>query len=185
MLNATMLGVSWLWWGIGTLGLGGIILLAVLWFTVGPVIVSKILNAIGYALVLAWSSRIGVGIIVGALAFFVADTHRSRLDEADWAKQTSEFNKRAAMRDKLIADQTRADVTAELQQQQVADVAADKEVKEFHDALPPVPALNNPFVVGSNAGRLRSLYGQSGRRSQRIVGAVPAARPRSVRRRDR
>lgn len=185
MLNATAFGVSWLWWGIGTLGLGGIILLAVMWFTVGPVLVNKILNAIGYVLVLAWSSRIGVGIIVGALAFFVADTHRSRLDEADWAKQTAEFNKRAAMRDKQIAEQTRADVTAELQQQKADDAAADKEVKEFHDALPPVPALNNPFVVGPNAGRLRSLYGQSSGRSQRVAHAMSAARPRSVRRRDR
>lgn len=145
-------GISWIWYLIGILGVGGTIAFFVVDFA-GAVLFFK-----GVAHLL-WTTRIGWALVAGALCFFIADTHRSSKDEAAFAERTAEFEQKQKDRDVKIAQDTRVAVLQELADAKQADTTTDTEVKEFHDDKPPIAALDNPFRVGTDVDRLRRIAG--------------------------
>lgn len=151
-----MLGISWLWWALGTFGIVGTVLL--LWLS--PTVLLTIVKA---SLTFFITNRYGNMIAVAIVVFFVADVNRSMRDEHDFAARTAAFKQEQKDRDARIAQQTRDEVLAESANQIEANIKTDKEVKEFTDALPLVAHTDdNPFRIGDDACRLRHLAGQLG-----------------------
>lgn len=174
MFNSGLIwGVSWVWYLVGTIGIGGTIALLYL----GPAFLTALVPQL---VRFFFGTRIGVGIMVGAIAFMVADIHRSRSDAARWEAEKAAFVQAEHDRDERIAKETREAVWKEIADATAQNTVLDNEVKEFHDALPPVPASPaaatvNPFLVGDSACRLRHLAGYPGCGPVRAQG-VPKAR---------
>lgn len=161
-----MLGISWLWWSLGTFGLVGTGLM--LWFA--PAMLAMVAKAV---LSFFITNRYGNMLAVAIVVFFVADVNRSLRDEHDFAARTAAFEQEQQDRDTRIATETRDEVWKDIANQTAANTATDKEVKEFTDALPPVPhADDNPFRVGDDACKLRALAGQPGCGPQSIPRRV-------------
>lgn len=171
MFNSGLIwGVSWVWYLVGTVGIGGTIALLYL----GPAFLTAV---VPYLLRFFLGTRVGVGIMVGAACFMVADIHRSRSDAARWEAEKAAFVQAQHDRDERIAKETRDKVWAEIANATAANTVIDNEVKEFHDALPPAPATAtvNPYIVGDSACRLRHIAGYPGCGPDRTKG-VPKAR---------
>lgn len=152
-------GVSWFWYLAGFLGFGGAV--AALYLA-GPVVVVPVVQAAFRFLI---GTRVGVGILVGCIAFMVADIRRSRMDTADFAERTAAFERAQDNRDKRIEQKTEERVWTEIANQTALNVETDKEVKEFRDAPPPpLPKTGNVFRIGdSDAKRLCTIaYGKAG-----------------------
>lgn len=161
--------ISWGWWAVGTFGLVGTGLL--LWFA-PAVLVKVVTSLLSFFLTNRWGNMIAVGLIV----FFVADVNRSMRDAEEFKEKTADFEQAQDDRDKRIAMETRASVTKEFEDQKAADAATDTKVKDFTDALPPVPfADSSPFRVGDDACKLRALAGQAGCGPKIIPRRVPKA----------
>lgn len=151
-----VLGISWLWWALGTFGLVGTGLM--LWLA--PAVLVQVAKSL---LSFFITNRYGNMIAVAIIVFFVADVNRSLRDEHDFAARTATFEQEQKDRDTRIAKETRDEVWTDIANQTAANTATDKEVKEFNHALPPVPhASDNPFRVGTDVCRLRALAGQAG-----------------------
>lgn len=175
MFNSGLIwGVSWVWYLVGTVGIGGTIALLYL----GPAFLTAL---VPHLLKFFFGTRIGVGIMVGFATFMVADIHRSRSDAARWEAEKASFVQAQHDRDARIAKETRDEVWTEIADATAANTTIDNEVKEFHDALPPAPATAtvNPFIVGDSACRLRHIAGYAGCGPQRAKG-VPKARPQGA-----
>lgn len=151
-MSGELFGIWWLWWLVGTLGLGGTIAA----FVMAPAVAMPVFQA---ALRFLLGTRIGVGLLVGLVVFVAADIHRSRLDQRVWDAKVASFEQRQKERDQKIADDTRAAVTAEIAAQNVANAATDQKTEDFTHDLPPIPATGNPFAVGPDACRLRNIAG--------------------------
>lgn len=174
---STLLGVGWIWWLLGTIGIGGTVALAVFAPAVFTMVAQAIARLVGYLL----STRWGCALLAAIVAVVVADVHRSMRDQAEWAERTAEFNRQQEERDRRIADQTRAEVEKEIAAAKVDDKVIDTAVKdvigEFRH-VEPVPALGNPFRVGDDACRLRAIVGQAGCEPQGRHQSVPTPRRR-------
>lgn len=176
-----MFGISWLWWALGTFGVVGTALL--LWLA--PAALVQIATTLVRFFI---GTRLGNIILAAGVAFFIGDVNRSLRDQHEYAARTAAFEQAQRDRDTRIAQETRDEVWKEIANQTAANTATDKEVKEFENALPPVPFANgiNPFRVGDASCRLRHLAGQAGcgsARAQRVPqtgpeGAVTGHRPR-------
>jgi cytochrome c-type biogenesis protein CcmH/NrfF len=172
-----LLGIWWLWWAIGTFGLVGTGLM--LWLA--PAFLVQIVT---WLLKFFFTTRIGAAILAGSVAFFVADVNRSLRDEAEYKQRTALFEHAQKARDARIAQDTRDQVWKEIADQTAANTVTDNQVKDFHDALPPVEATDkcaDVVRVGSNANRLLNIAGGGSPqgRSKRLKG-VPKARPRAA-----
>lgn len=162
-------GVSWIWYLVGTLGIGGTVAL----FYLAPAVLPLILRFLT-------GTRLGVGIMVGLIAFMVADIHRSRSDTNRYEAEKAAFAQAQADRDKRIAQETRDEVWKQIANATAENTAIDTDVKEFHDALPPIsPSVDNPFIVGAASCRLRNIAGFAGCGPVRAQG-VPKARSKSA-----
>lgn len=168
-----LLGISWLWWALGTFGITGTILLAIfaptILFSVG-----RFLLALLRAMV---RTRVGVAILVAAVVFVGADIHRSRLDQKELEQQKAEFEAKQKQRDATIAADTQKAVEAALAKQTADNAAIDKEVGDFKHDLPPIPATGNSFAVGSDACKLRSIAGLPCSEPQGPLNPMPAPKP--------
>lgn len=164
-------------WAIGMFGVGGFIILCVVYPAV-----------LGYAIkIILWlfSTRVGCALLAAILVGLAVDYMRHSWDDDEFAERTAAFEQRQKERDKQIADDTRKLVTEEIAAAAPVNAAIDQDVKEFHDDLPPVPAIvptGNPFLVGDAACKLRHIAGEPdcGSRSRpRVPGAHtrPAATP--------
>lgn len=172
MFNGDLIwGISWVWYLVTILGVGGTIAFFVLDFALATTVFKAIVNFL-------WSTRIGWALVAGFFMFELADIHRSSSDEAAFAARTAAFEQAQKDRDQKIADDTRAAVTKELADQTKTDQQTDTQVKEFNDALAPVPATGNPFTVGSDACKLRALAGLSCGERRAVTTPVPKARPK-------
>lgn len=173
----TIFGIGWLWWLLGTVGIGGAAALFFLAPAVFGVVVRAVVQAVSYLL----STRWGCALLAAMLAFAVADIHRSMKDAAIWEERVAEFNRQQEARDQRIAEETRAAVEKEVEAAKKDDAAIDttvsKTIEEFKH-VEPVPALGNPFRVGDDACRLREIVGQAGCESQGGNGRVPTPRRR-------
>lgn len=149
-----VLGIWWLWWAIGTFGLVGTGLM--LWLA--PALLVQIVT---WCLKFFITTRLGNVIAAAAIAFYVGDVNRSLRDEHEFKARTAAFEQAQKARDATIAQQTRDEVWTEIANQTAANNTTDKEVKEFHDALPIIDANNNAFRLGADACRLRHLAGQA------------------------
>lgn len=150
-----LLGISWLWWMLGTFGLIGTGLM--IWLA--PTV---LLGVLKWAFTFCFTTRIGAALLAASIAFFIADVNRSRRDEAEYAVRTAEFEQAQQDRDKQIENDTRDQVWIEIANETAANTQTDTEVKEFHDVLPTIAttdACNAVIRVGANAGRLRVLAG--------------------------
>lgn len=175
MFNSGLIwGVSWVWYLVGTIGIGGAIALLYL----GPAFLTAL---VPYLLRFFLGTRIGVGIMVGAIAFMAADIHRSRSDARHWEAEKAAFAQQQRDRDTRIAQETRDAVWTEIANATAENTVLDNEVKEFHDALPPAPptATVNPFLVGDASCRLRHIAGYAGCGPDRAQG-VPKARSKGA-----
>lgn len=171
----TIFGVSWVWWLLGTLGIAGTVALAVLAPAVLSVVVQAVVRFVGYLL----STRWGCALLAAAVAFVVADINRSMRDAADFKAKTEAFEQAQRDRDERIARETREDVMKEVAAATAESAEIDKGVKEFKDALPPVPHTDvNVFRVGSDACRLRLIAGQAGCGPEKGTLRVPTPRGR-------
>jgi len=151
-----MLGIWWVWWALG--GTGTVTLGLLAWLA--PALLVEIGKAVlGFFI----TTRLGNVIAAAAIAFFVADTNRSIRDNDAFAVRTAQFEQAQQERDARIAQETRDEVLKQVAATAAASAQTDKEVKEFHDDLPPVPfAATNPFRVGADSCRLRHIVGQDG-----------------------
>src|SRR5882724_1039617 len=164
-------------WIVATGGIAGLITLAVLF----PAAMGMVFNGVMKLFGLVLNYRIGCALVAAILAGLAVDYVRHSHDDAAFAAQTAAFEKAQDARDAKIAADTRASVTQELTEAAAANAATDKEVKEFHDALPPVvPETGNPFRVGNDACRLRKLAGEADCgpvRAKRVPKAHAASKP--------
>jgi hypothetical protein len=170
-MDLMLLGVSWVWWAIGTFGLIGTALM--IWLA--PTVLVGLLKVLG---TFFFTTRIGAAILAASIAFFVADVNRSRSDEAEFAARTAQFNAEQDERDKQIETDTRDQVWIDIADQTALNKATDTDVKEFHDVQTPVLATDacSALVhVGNNVDRLRVIAGTPVRKSGRSKG-VPKAR---------
>ena len=121
------------------------------------------------------TSRVGNIMLAAGIAFTVADINRSIRDHREFAARTAAFEQAQRNRDKRIAQETRDQVWTEIANATAENTAIDQEVKEFHDALPPVPAATiNPFLVGDASCRLRHIAGYAGCGPDRAQGMPKA-----------
>jgi len=164
-------------WVATTGGIAGLITLAVLF----PAAMGMVFNGVMKLFGLVLNYRIGCALVAAIVAGLAVDYARHSHDDAAFAAQTAAFEKAQDARDAKIAADTRASVTQELTEAAAANAATDKEVKEFHDALPPVvPETGNPFRVGNDACRLRKLAGEADCgpvRAKRMPKAHAASKP--------
>ncbi|MET4187629.1 hypothetical protein ABIB86_000422 [Bradyrhizobium sp. JR1.7] len=167
-------GISWIWYLVGTIGLGGTIVLLYL----GPAVLTSI---VPYLLRFFLGTRIGVGILAASITFMVADIHRSRSDAARWDAEKATFVQAQRDRDTRIATETREKVWTEIANATAENTVIDNEVKDFTDALPPTPAAAavNPFLVGDASCKLRHIAGYAGCGPDRTQG-VPKARSKGA-----
>lgn len=180
-MGGTFLGIGWLWWLLGTFGIAGTVAMLVFAPTVVPLVVQAVVRFVGYLL----STRWGCALLAAVVAFVVADIHRSTSDEKAFKARTEAFERAQHDRDERIARETREAVTKELADAAKENVKVDEDVKEFKDALPPVPHTgDNPFRVGADACRLRHIAGQVERGCGESVNGVPTPRRRPAGRGD-
>jgi len=165
----TILGISWLWWAVGTFGIVGTALL--LWLA--PALLVQIVS---WLLKFFITTRLGNIIAAAGIAFFVGDVNRSIYDQHQYAARAAAFQQAQKQRDDTIKQETRESVLREIGNQQIANSQIDRKVEEFKYALPPTPAANgvNPLRVGDASCRLRDIAGYSGCGPDRSEG-VPKA----------
>ena len=168
------------YWMIGTLGVAGTIAL----FVFAPAVATTALNAVVRFFSLLLSYRIGCALVAGALAWFVADYVRHSIEDNKHAAEVAAFEKAQDERDKRIATETRALVWEEIANATAENAVTDKDVKDFTDALPPIPETGNVFRVGADACRLRKLAGQA-ECGPDGAERVPAANPKPASIKDR
>lgn len=158
-------------WLIPIIGIPGLIALVLIY----PGIMAAISRAIMQLLSWVLSSRLGCAILAAVAMGFAVDYWRHSTDDAEFAQRTALFEHAQKQRDERIRVETRDEVWTEIANQTAANNATDTEVKEFHNALPPIPHTGNPFRVGVAAPKLRSIAGQAERRSQGVK-RMPAPR---------
>lgn len=161
----SMFFAQWIWWLVGAVGIGGTI---ALWF-LAPVVAQPVLGGI---LRFLFQTRLGFGLMFAVGSFAFADTHRARLDQAEWNKKVAAFEQAQKDRDARIAEDTRAEVVAELAKEKLADAATQKAQEDFNANLKPLPPGDNPCRVGDDADKLRVISGKPGGEAN---GPVPAA----------
>ena len=166
-------------WIGGTVGVVGFIAAWILFPAAFSVVLKGIMAMFGFVL----NYRIGCALVAAIVAGVAVDYARHSHDDAVHAAQTAAFNKAQDARDAGIAADTRKLVTKEFAEAAAANAATDKEVKEFHDALPAVvPETGNPFRVGTDACRLRKLAGETDCepvRAKRVPKAHATVKPAS------
>lgn len=164
-------------WIVATGGIAGLITLAVLFPAAMGVVFNGVMKLFGFVL----NYRIGCALVAAIVAGLAVDYIRHSHDDAVYAARVEAFNQAQDARDAKIKADTRELVTKELTEAAVANAATDQEVKEFHDALPPVvPETGNPFRVGNDACRLRKLAGEADCgpvRAKRMPKAHAASKP--------
>lgn len=176
----TIFGISWVWWLLGTLGIGGTVAL----FFLAPVAFQVVLGVGGKVFRWLLSTRIGCALMAAVVAFVVADIHRSRLDAEDWKQRVAQFEAAQDARDKRIADDTRKLVKKELEDEAAAQRVSDGDLQIFKSGLPALPP-DSVCRVGRDAERLRELGGGKARRKDlRRVWQARPLRGTSGRRRD-
>lgn len=174
-MDGAFLGIGWLWWLLGTFGIAGTVALIAFAPTVVPLVVQASVRVVGYLL----STRWGCALLAAGVAFMVADIHRSMRDEASFKARTEAFEQAQHERDDRIAREVREQVWKEIADATAENEKIDKDVKEFRDALPPVPhTADNPFRVGADSCRLRRIAGQAGCGPGEGDKGVPTPRPR-------
>ncbi len=172
MFNGELIwGVSWVWYLIGLLGIGG----TIAFFVLAPAVAAPIFQAVFRFL---FSTRPGWAIMAALILVPLADAHRSRKDEAAFARRTAEFEQKQKERDERIRAETRDEVTKELADQATSNTKVDTDVDAFKQSLPPVPATGNPFAVGPDACRLRVIAGLACNKDRSSATRLPAPRPR-------
>lgn len=129
-----------------------------------PAIMVPIVKAIAGFFTMVLSYRVGCALLAAIAAGFAVDYWRHSHDDAVFAARTAMFEKAQVARDKRIADETREAVWKDIANETAKNAEAEKEQKEFHDALAPLPAGDVTCRVGDNVERLRKLAGQTGRR---------------------
>jgi hypothetical protein len=147
-----------IYWVVGTVGIGGAIALACFF----PAVAKLLLDGVVRFFALVFSYRIGCALVAGALAWFVADYVRHSIEDDKHAAEVEAFEKAQKARDARIKTETRALVWEEIANATAENAVTDKDVKDFTDALPKPPDTGNPFAIGSDACRLRAIYGQPG-----------------------
>jgi hypothetical protein len=173
-------------WAIGTVGIGGLVALAVF----APAVAKLLLDAVVRFFALVFSYRIGCAVVAAALAWFIADYVRHSIEDDKHAAEIAAFEKAQVARDARIKTETRALVWEEIANATADNAVTDKDVKDFIDALPKPPEgqpavhPGNPFRVGDDAARLRKIAGQVGRGSVGAQG-VPQADTKGASLRDR
>lgn len=147
---------SWwklIWWAVGVFGIGGLIAICAIY----PVVLAVVARF--FRLVL--STRIGCAVVAAIVAALIADYVRHSIDDDRYAAEIAAFEKKQDERDKRIAVETRELVWKEIADATAQNAVTDKDVKDFTDALPPIPPTGNVFRVGADACRLRKLAGQA------------------------
>lgn len=159
-------------WLIATVGIAGAIAIFVAVPNIFAIIVRALLRIGGWIL----SYRIGCALLAAIAVGFAVDYWRHSSDDANYAAQTRAFEQEEIARDKKIADDTKAAVWTEIANQTALNTQTDTEVKEFKDALPPIPALGNPFRIGADADKLRHIAGVPVGKPRARTKGVPKAR---------
>jgi hypothetical protein len=170
-MDFTIGGVWWVWWALGTFGIGGCIAIAVL----APAVAAPLAQALFRFFI---ESRIGNIILAGAICFAIGDINRSLKDRQDFAARTAAFEQAQEARDARIAQETRDAVTKELAEQKITETQIDKEVKDFQNAPPQKECSVDaaPLRVGDDACGLRKLAGQTECESGRVNPRVSKPR---------
>lgn len=170
------------WWVLGVGGIGGIVLLCLLY----PVIMQAVLNVVGAILREMLSTRLGCAVLAAIVVGLGVSHMRGKIDNDAFADRTAQFEQQQKQRDAAIAAETREQVTKELADLKKSEDATDTAVKDFTDAAPisppvisPLPATD-PLLVGADACKLRIIAGLPACGSERRPG-VSGARKRAAR----
>jgi len=174
MFNGSLIwGISWVWYLVGLLGVGG----TIAFFVLAPALAGTVLQAVFRFLL---TTRPGWALMAIMIFVPLTDIHRSRKDEAAFAARTSAFEQAQRERDARIEQETRDKVTAELAEQAKDNTKVDTDVDAFQKDLPPVPATGNPFAVGPDACRLRVIAGLACNKDRTAIVRMPKARPKAA-----
>lgn len=175
-----------IYWGIGSVGLFGLIALLI-W---APQVLGVVLR-IGLRIVEdLLSTRVGVAVLTAVLVAITVDYMRHSMDDKAFAERTAAFEQQQKARDLQIAKNAKAEAQQQLDALNLQNADLDKKLKEFTDALPapsatppPSVASDDPFLVGAAACKLRVLAGTSRASDCGPPGrkGVPAARKRGAR----
>lgn len=149
--------LAWAGGIIGSIGIVGLIALAIF----APPIAAAIWKAIMSFINWFWSTRLGVGVMVGIAVYYGAIWYQHRVDEARYAKLTAEFKAAQAKRDKDIAAQTEADVRKKLKEEEDDDAEAAKDAAAIAAEVDPDPADSGVPVGPAVAAKLCHLAGRS------------------------
>lgn len=167
---------KWAIWIVSTLGITGTIVA----FAFYPSIVTFILKGIFSFFSFVLSYRLGCALVAALIAAAATDYARHSYDDKRFAAETAAFEQAQKDRDERITKEIRETVMKEVADSAADSAKIDQDVKEFHDALPPVPhvetAADNPYLVGADACKLRHIAGLAECESGSSEG-VPKANP--------
>lgn len=171
-------GVWWLWYVLGTVGIGGLIALLVL----APAVVETLLQG---AVKFFFGTRIGAALLAGFIAFQVADIWRSTSDAKYWKAEKAAMIDAAKRRETKIAEDTAVEARKEMADLAVSSSTTDQAIKEFANAQPvrfpetPARQIDPLAISDADADRLCIIAtGKACVRLQPKGGAVPLPRAR-------
>ncbi len=159
-----------LWWWITGLGSLGII---------GLVLAFFFANAVFWMILkgLAWfyRTRIGFGIVVGAVMFWGATTYQHHIDTKAFDAEKATFKAAQAQRDKDIHQDAKVFVLKQIADDYMAQQDSDYELAQFKAALNPADVCH----IGADAPKLRLLT-SAGRSQRADHNRVRKAAPKKV-----
>lgn len=146
--------MNWITWAllaIGSLGLGGIIALAIL----APATLLIVWQVIAKLFFKVIETRVGVGALVAVAVWFVASFYQQHVDNEKFEQQKAEFKAAQLKRDADIARDTKLEVEKRLADLYMWEQESDHDVATFKKALPADPT--GCRRVGAAAGWLSAL----------------------------
>lgn len=164
--------LKWAYWLLATVGIAGTIALFVFAPAVGRGLVSLAWEMLHQLL----ATRFGCAVLAAVIVGLGVNYLRASLDQEDFAARTAQFEEaKKALAVKIAAD-TRAEVEKEQRDLNQSAALTDIAVKDFTNGLPVAPPLpaGNPFIVGNDACKLRTIAGLppcGSERNQRVSGA--------------
>lgn len=160
-------------WVVSTLGIGGTLVLLILY----PGIVAPILRGIGKLLGWILSYRLGCALVAALVAGLAVDYARHAHDDAVFAQRVAEFEQKQDARDQRIEKKTRDEVWTEIANETAANKQDEAEKKEFDDGLAPLPAGNVDYRIGDSFKQLCKLAGKTDCESRGDKGVSKAPGP--------
>lgn len=148
--------MTWLWWAVTGLS-GAAIGVLIVMFIFAHAAFLLVVQAIAKGFMWFFRTRIGFGVVVGAVTWYGTSWYQHHVDTAEFERQTAAFKSAQKERDVGIAKDTEAFVRKQIADEFIAQQDADHEVAQFKaDIRAANPSRKCP--VGADAPGLRKLW---------------------------